>query len=231
MSKVVKTATTTAVYLRVSSDAQTTASQQADMNSWRKAHAPDALLFTDKFTGKTMDRPAWSRLYGEIQAGRINTVAIWRLDRLGRDVAGVSAILKEFRQRKINLVSLKDGLDLSTPAGTLMANVLASVAQFETEVRAERVAAGQAAAKAKGKKWGGSKPGWHWKVTAEQAAAVREMHQAGKKKTAIARVTGLSRPTIDKLLKAVAAERLWKGGADMSDETRELYSAEPAKKG
>jgi DNA invertase Pin-like site-specific DNA recombinase len=87
----------------------------------------------------------------------------------------------------------------------MIAQVLSSMAELETEIRAERVAAGQAAAKAKGKKWGGSKPGWHWKVTDEQVAAVKEMHQSGKRKTAIARVTGLSRPTIDKLLQAVAA--------------------------
>ena len=47
----------------------------------------------------------------------------------------------QLRERKVNLVSLKDGLDLSTPAGRLMANVLASVAQYETEVRGERVRA------------------------------------------------------------------------------------------
>ena len=50
----------------------------------------------------------------------------------------------------------RDGLDLATPAGRLMANVLASVAAYETEVRAERTLAGQEAARAKGKTWGGS---------------------------------------------------------------------------
>ena len=64
------------------------------------------------------------------------------------------------------------GLDLATPAGRLMANVLASVAQYETEVRAERVLAGQAAARAAGKTWGGSKAGRLLKVTEEQIAVV-----------------------------------------------------------
>jgi DNA invertase Pin-like site-specific DNA recombinase len=59
----------------------------------------------------------------------------------------------------VNLVSLKDGLDLSTPAGRLMANVLASVAQYETEVRGERVRAGQLVARKSGKRWGGSRSG------------------------------------------------------------------------
>jgi DNA invertase Pin-like site-specific DNA recombinase len=81
-----------------------------------------------------------------------------------------------------------------------MANVLASVAQYETEVRAERVRAGQQAARKRGVTWGGSKPGWRWKVTDDQAAAVAEMKTGGKKITQIARVTGLSRPTVYRLL-------------------------------
>lgn len=52
--------------------------------------------------------------------------------------------------RKVNLVSLRDGFDLSTPAGRLMANVLVSVAAYETKIHAERVIAGEAAARDKG---------------------------------------------------------------------------------
>ena len=66
-----------------------------------------------------------------------------RLDRLGRTTKGLTALFEDLVDRKINLVSLKDGLDLSTPAGRLMANVLASVAAYETEVRSERVCAGR----------------------------------------------------------------------------------------
>ena len=78
--------------------------------------------------------------------------------------------------------------------------MLASVAQYETEVRAERVRAGQQAARKRGVTWGGSKPGWRWKVSDDQAAAVIEMQKAGKRITQIARVTGLSRPTAYRLL-------------------------------
>jgi len=54
-------------------------------------------------------------------------------------------------------------------------------------VRASRVAAGQAVARRKGKKWGGSKPGWRWKVSDDQVTAIREMKASGKKITHIAR--------------------------------------------
>jgi DNA invertase Pin-like site-specific DNA recombinase len=90
---------------------------------------------------------------------------------------------------------------LASPAGRLHARILASVAEYETEVRAERVAAGQAVARRKGKKWGGSRKGWRWKVTDEQQAAILEMHTAGKPIVQIARITGLSRPSVYRVVK------------------------------
>jgi DNA invertase Pin-like site-specific DNA recombinase len=74
--------------------------------------------------------------------------------RLGRTSAGLTALFDELVNRKVNLVSIRDGIDLFTPAGRMMAGVLASVAQYETEVRSERSMAGQAVARAKGKHMG-----------------------------------------------------------------------------
>ena len=58
----------------------------------------------------------------------------WRLDRLGRTARGLTKLFDELQQLNVGLVGLKEGLNLSTAAGRLMANVLASVAQFETEI-------------------------------------------------------------------------------------------------
>jgi DNA invertase Pin-like site-specific DNA recombinase len=143
-----------------------------------------------------MDRPGWNQLEAAIRAGKVAQVVVWRLDRLGRTASGLTALFDDLRQRKINVVSLKDGLDLSTPAGRLMANVLASVAQYETEVRGERVRAGQAAARANGKQWGGSPAGKRKKVTLTQAKMITRMKQEGEPITAIAQAVGLSRPTV-----------------------------------
>jgi DNA invertase Pin-like site-specific DNA recombinase len=156
--------------------------------------------YTDKFTGKTMNRPGWNKVEDGIRTGKITTVVCWRLDRLGRSVSGLSALFETLQSKKVNLVSLKEGLDLSTPAGRMMANVLASVAQFETEIRAERVRAGQAAAKAEGKTWGGSKPGVRKKVTPVQDKMIRRMKAHGEPVTAIAVAVRLSRPTIYSVL-------------------------------
>ncbi|WP_417749591.1 recombinase family protein [Rosistilla oblonga] len=128
-----------------------------------------------------------------IQSARIRQIT---LDRLGRTAKGLTALFDELTELNVRLVSLRDGLDLSTAAGRLMANVLPSVAAYETDVRAERILAGQAAARAKGKTWGGSEKGRRIKVNDEQIRLIHRMKAEGDKVAAIARATGLSRPTI-----------------------------------
>jgi DNA invertase Pin-like site-specific DNA recombinase len=185
-----------AIYPRVSSKTQDTKSQKPDLERWVAAQDKPVKWFSDKFTGKVMDRPGWNKLVAAIKAGEIDTIVVWRLDRLGRTAKGLTALFSELVERKINLISLKDGVDLSTPAGRMLANVLASVAQFETEVRAERVLAGQQVARAKGKRWGGSKAGRRWQVTPEKEAVIKQMKDAGEKIAVIARTVSLSRQTI-----------------------------------
>ena len=186
--------------MRVSSRTQDMAAQEPDLKRWVEAHGDSVVWYRDKFTGKSGDRPGWNKLTNAIDSGKIGKVIVWRLDRLGRTAKGLTALFEELAQKKVNLISLRDGIDLHTTAGRLMASVLASVAQYETEVRAERVRAGQQAARKRGVTWGGSEPGWRWKVTDDQAAAVIEMKKDGKKIAQIARVTGLSRPTVYRLL-------------------------------
>jgi DNA invertase Pin-like site-specific DNA recombinase len=194
----------TAIYVRVSSKAQDHASQLPDLERWVAAHDGAVQWYRDKFTGKTMDRPGMEKLMADLRAGLVERIVVWRLDRLGRTTRGLCQLFDELGERKVDLVSLKDGFSLASPAGRLHARILASVAEYETEVRAERVAAGQAVARRKGKKWGGSKPGWRWKVSDDQVVAIKEMKMAGKKVTHIARITGLSRPTVYRVLRGAA---------------------------
>lgn len=192
-----------AIYARVSSKRQDTKSQEPDLKRWIDAYGEDPVTwYRDKATGKTMDRPGWKRLEAAIDAGKVSTVVVWRLDRLGRTASGLTALFEKLTARKVNLVSIRDGVDLSTAAGRLIANVLASVAAYENEVRSERILAGQEAARAAGKRWGGSEKGRRLKVTKDQVRAIRRMHRDGESKAAIARATGLSRPTIYAVLRA-----------------------------
>jgi DNA invertase Pin-like site-specific DNA recombinase len=190
-----------AIYLRVSSRDQSHASQLPDLERWAEAHDGPVVTFKDTFTGKSMNRPGMDRLIEELRAGRVERIVVWRLDRLGRTTKGLCQLFDELAERKVDLVSLKDCFSLASPAGRLHARILASVAEYETEVRAERVAAGQAVARRKGKTWGGSKKGWRWKITDEQQAAILEMHAAGKPIVQIARITGLSRPSVYRVVR------------------------------
>ena len=189
---------TTAIYSRVSSKSQDTASQDRDLTRWASVQEHPPVWYRDKATGTTMDRPGMDRLVADIRTGAVKRVVVWRLDRLGRTAKGLLDLFDELDRAGVALVSLKDSLDTATPAGRLMRTILAAVAQFETEVRSERQRAGIDAAKAKngGKAgWGGRKPGTRITVTPEKEAAVKAMFAAGKGVTEVSRVVGLSRQT------------------------------------
>jgi hypothetical protein len=80
------------------------------------------------------------KLTADMRAGLIKQIVIWRLDRLGRTSSGLVHLLDELRDRRVDLVSLRDGaLDPTTPTGRLIYTILSSVATYETEVRKEPV--------------------------------------------------------------------------------------------
>lgn len=194
----------TAIYLRVSSRSQGEASQLPDLTKYVGNLTGPVVWYRDKFTGTTMDRPGWNRLESAIAAGDVEQLVIWRLDRLGRTARGLTALIDDLGRRKVNLVSMREGLDLSTPAGRMLANVLASLAQFETEVRSERQLAGIEAAKEKGVRFGrpkGSGKGLRLVVKPEQEETARRMKAEGRRIAEIARATGLTRSTVYSVLR------------------------------
>ncbi len=192
-----------AIYVRVSSKLQDYRSQIPDLKRWAEAYGNGTPVkwYRDKVSGKTMDRPGWNRLDRDLDTGKISAVVVWRLDRLGRTAAGLTSLFERLQCRQIGFVSVRDAIDLNTASGRLMANVLASVAAYENEVRSERIVAGQNAARAAGKRWGGSEPGRRVKVTTEQIRVIRRQHRHGHKVAAIARAVGLSRPTVYSVLR------------------------------
>jgi DNA invertase Pin-like site-specific DNA recombinase len=189
-----------AIYVRVSSRKQNMKSQLPDLQRWAANCDEPVKFYKDVFTGKSMDRPEWSKLEQAMQDGRISTIVCWRLDRLGRTCKGLVSLFEELRQRKVNLISLKEHIDLSTPAGRMMAQVIAAMAEYEGELRGERVMAGQAAARARGVRWGGSVAGTRTSITPAQRKAIRQLKRSGITIVDIAKAVGLSRPTIYKVL-------------------------------
>jgi DNA invertase Pin-like site-specific DNA recombinase len=156
-----------------------------------------------RITGTTMERPGLDRLLADVRSGKVSKVCVWRLDRLGRTAKGLLTLLDELQVSGVGFVSLREGFDLATPAGRLMAGVLASVAAYETEVRKERQLAGIAKAKSEGKTWGGRKAGTRVRLTEEKEAVIRQLHGQGKTVASIARTVGLTRKTIYRALSQV----------------------------
>jgi len=193
----------TAVYMRVSTDnGQKFDSQRDELKQWIAQHKPtNVKWYQDKFTGTSMARPGMQRIMDELGAGKLESIVCWRLDRLGRTASGLTKLFEDLRLYNCNLISIKDNLDLSTPAGRLNANIIASVAAYETEVRAERVKAGQAAARNKGKRWGGSERGQRKRKIADKVSAVLKLHSQGASKAEISRAVGISLPTVYSIVK------------------------------
>ena len=109
------------------------------------------------FSGGTMERPALQRLLADIDAGRVDCVVVYKVDRLSRSLLDFARILETFERRGVAFVSVTQSLDTGTSMGRLMLNVLLSFAQFEREMISERTRDKIAATRKKGK-WSGGIP-------------------------------------------------------------------------
>lgn len=105
-------------------------------------------------SGSKDSRPELNRLMADAKHRRIDAVLVWKLDRFGRSLKHLVNALAEFEALGVAFVSLRDNLDLTTPAGRLMFQVVGAMAEFERSLIQERVRAGLRNARAKGKKLG-----------------------------------------------------------------------------
>jgi site-specific DNA recombinase len=109
------------------------------------------------FTGGNMDRPALKRLMADIAAGKVDTVVVYKIDRLSRSLLDFARMMEIFEEQKISLVATTQQLNTSTSMGRLVLNMLLSFAQFEREIISERTRDKIAATRRKGK-WAGGHP-------------------------------------------------------------------------
>ena len=110
------------------------------------------------FSGGTLERPAMLRLLADIDAGRIDTVVVYKIDRLTRSLADFAKIVERLDSAGASFVSVTQAFNTTTSMGRLTLNVLLSFAQFEREVTGERIRDKIAASKAKGMWMGGIVP-------------------------------------------------------------------------
>lgn len=110
------------------------------------------------FSGGSMERPALATLLDDIRAGGIDTVVVYKVDRLTRSLADFAKIVDLFEDHRVSFVSVTQQFNTTTSMGRLTLNVLLSFAQFEREVTAERIRDKIAASKKKGMWMGGAVP-------------------------------------------------------------------------
>jgi site-specific DNA recombinase len=110
------------------------------------------------FSGGTLERPALKRLRADIEAGRIDVVVVYKIDRLSRSLMDFSRLVEVFDQHKVTFVSVTQSFNTTTSMGRLTLNVLLSFAQFEREVIGERIRDKVAASRKKGMWMGGWAP-------------------------------------------------------------------------
>jgi DNA invertase Pin-like site-specific DNA recombinase len=143
-----------AVYGRVSTDAQSHASQLRDVRAYVRRRWPRAevIEYLDKASGTRFSREGLDAMMGEVRKDRIGVVAVYKLDRLGRSLQHLAQLIGELGAHGTALVASSQGIDTSesNPAGRLQMHVLAAVAEFERSVIIERINAGLAAARDRG---------------------------------------------------------------------------------
>jgi site-specific DNA recombinase len=110
------------------------------------------------YSGGNLERPALKKLLTDIEAGRVDVVVVYKIDRLTRSLADFAKLVEAFDARSISFVAVTQQFNTTTSMGRLTLNVLLSFAQFERELSSERVRDKIAASRRKGKWTGGTVP-------------------------------------------------------------------------
>lgn len=179
-------------YMRVSkADGSQTTDLQRDALS--DAGVGDAQLYEDKASGKKDDRPQLAACLKALRSG--DTLIVWKLDRLGRDLRHLVNVVHDLTDRGVGLKVLTGqgaAIDTTTASGKLVFGIFAALAEFERELISERTKAGLASARARGRN--GGRP---YRMTpAKVRLAMASMGQPGTKVSALCAELGISRQTL-----------------------------------
>ena len=191
-----------AIYLRVSTDGQTTDNQRAalkevaERSGWQivevyEDHAVSGAKARDK-------RPAFDRLCKDATRRRFDVVMAWSVDRLGRSLQDLVAFLGELHAVGVDLFLHQQGIDTTTPAGKAMFQMMGVFAEFERAMIQDRVKAGLSRARAQGKTLG--RPN----VADGVRKAVLRAREEGQSIRKIAELTGVSVGTVHGIIKEAA---------------------------
>ena len=175
-------------YVRVStSDDRQSTDLQRDALS--KAGVDQRNIYEDKLSGARDDRPGLKQCLEYLAEGDV--LVVWKLDRLGRSLGHLLQILTGLKKRGIGFRSLTETIDTTTAMGNLLFQIFGALAEYERSLIQERVNAGLAAARKRGRVGGRPR-----KVEAEQIEAARRFISDGMTVSAAARSVGVKRSTL-----------------------------------
>jgi DNA invertase Pin-like site-specific DNA recombinase len=191
-----------ALYVRVSTDGQTTTNQQRELEAVAERHGWTVVeVFRDHgISGKNgrEKRPGFDKLLNAVARKDVDIVAAWSVDRLGRSLQHLIGFLEELRAKGVDLYLHQQGLDTSTPAGRALFQVMGVFAEFERSMIVARVNAGLKRARAEGKVLG--RP----RVSQAIEQAIRRELAKGRGIHATAKLVGVGAGTVQRVRSAVA---------------------------
>ena len=175
-------------YMRVSSDSDR---QNTDLqrDALLAAGVDARHLFEDHASGAGDDRPGLSKALEFVRPG--DMLVVWKLDRLGRSLSHLLSIVTMLKDRQVAFRSLTEGMDTTTASGELLFHVFGALAQYERALTHERVIAGLAAAKRRGRV--GGRPAV---IVGEKREAIIAALNGGMSKAAVCRNFGVKRTTL-----------------------------------
>ncbi|MDK2792985.1 MAG: site-specific recombinase [Deferribacteres bacterium] len=136
----------TAIYIRVSTDEQARSgysveAQKKNLTEYCKRYNFNLIdYYIDSgFSGAKLKRPELQRLVADVEQGVIDSVIVWRMDRLSRKMKHLLYLLDLFEKNDVNFYSMTENFDAKTPVGKLLINMLGSIAEFERESIIQRI--------------------------------------------------------------------------------------------
>ena len=145
-----------AIYARVSTDKQQTDMQLHELRQYVKRSSWKIYneYIDHGYTGANTKRPAFTSMMSDAKKKKFSVLLVWKLDRLGRSLKDLITTLDELGHLGIDFISYDNQLDTGTPTGKLTFQIIGAVAEFEKDIIRERVRAGLANARRKGKQLG-----------------------------------------------------------------------------
>ena len=127
-----------AIYCRVSTEDQVLETQSDACKEYCERHSLEYVIFQEKISGAKSTRPQLDRMLQRVRANEFKAVIVWKLDRLGRSTIHLIQLIEEFRNRKVQFISVTQGIDTSLPMGRFFLTIMAGIAELEREFTRER---------------------------------------------------------------------------------------------